>query len=192
MDLVTLAQVQAYVQDPSDAQAALLEALADSAEDWLSKQLGVALSERVVTDRLEGGGMYLRPLVRPVLQVLSVIDTVDDSTVTATTYEIIAGRRIRLTDGAYWGRGTARFAVNYIAGYSSITNTTTTTGGGWAAVAAPEAFVTAVLHLVRRAFDAKGGAVSESAAGWSVAWREFAASDIMAILHPWLDLGVRG
>ena len=190
MNLVTLEQVQAYVQDASDAQSALLEALANSAEDWLSGTLGVALSECVVTDRLEGGGEYLRPLTRPVLQVLSITDKVDDSVLTATTYEVIRGRRIRLTDGTLWGRGTARYSVNYIAGYSTVTGTTTT-GGAWAAVAAPTAFQTAVLHLVRRAFDAKGGAVSESAAGWAVTWQEFARSDIMAILHPWLDMGVR-
>lgn len=187
--VVTLAEARAYCRI-STADDTVLQALLDGAEEWVQRDAGILFGEHVIIEDVDGG-FHALPLTRgPVLAVSSVYDLDEGETEDADDYELRGGKLWR-DNGLRWDdRINAKWRVTYIAGYRVTTSATTTTSAStWTAVDVPAGIKLAILQLVYRAYMSRG-AGSESAAGWSVNWTEFARADVQALLMPYRVVGV--
>jgi hypothetical protein len=189
MQVLDIATVRSFCR-VSNADDTLLTLLANSVEQWVERELGIAFGEQTLTETVDGGGYALSLSRGPVLAVNSVYDEYADETVDTDDYELRDGTVYG--DGGRWADDVPRqFRVEYVAGYAvTETGTTTTAADAWTPETVPDGLKLAMLHMVFRAYMARGGASSESASGWSGSWGEFDRGDIMAALAPYRRRGV--
>jgi len=161
MSVVSLDLAKAMLQVAGTDEDTLIQALLDGVESWVEGQWGVLLSQQEVEEHLFGGERCLWPTKVPVVSVSSV-ETEDGSSISSTSYAV-RGNAIVHDDEwePIW------YVVAYTAGYSEI----------------PASLESCILSLVRRAYDARGGAASERAGGHAVEWRALADTDEMAVLQ---------
>jgi hypothetical protein len=192
----------------------LVETLICGAEEWVEKYCSLGFGERIVTDELDGGTKALRPRRRPFRYLINLInrDNPEQPEILGTDYYIVNGdiQRWSLnygvwyggTPGGVWGawtgrlkdqverwmEGRGRYLLTYSGGYytDECGSTTTSAPDGYPHWRAPAALKWAVLSLVRRAYDNRGGVASESALGWTVSWKDLQTSDIMETLSPYM------
>lgn len=169
--LVSLTDLRAFLRVSGTGQDALLTILGDDAEDWLQRMLGVKFASASRTETVDGGGRALRPTMRPVTAITSVTDEVSGLVETSTNYELVSDDDcIYRTDRSRWSSGRRRYTVVYT--------------GGFATADIPGCASTAVLQLVYRMYDNRGGKGMEIAAGWHGDWQGLMTSDLWELLKP--------
>ena len=166
--VLTLAQIKAHLRVEGTDEDTYLTALAGGVEDWAARYLGVAWSSAARTEDLDGGGVGLWPSYCPVSAVTSVTDNETAIAESTDNYAVWNDQVLR-DDRSRWGDGRARYRVVYTGGYSAV----------------PDGIVVALLQLVSRAYDNRGGKAGEAAAGWSGNWQELLGGDIAVMLSPY-------
>jgi len=78
------------------------------------------------------------------------------------------GNRIRQDSGDRW-KEDKQYTVKYVGGYSAV----------------PAGLKMAILHLIARAFDNRGGKERQGAEGWGVTWDNFADGEMRQLLQPY-------
>ncbi len=185
MSQVSLALAKEFCEINHDQQDNVVQALIDGAEDFLAKHLCVDFTSDDFAEDLPlaGGDIdqglpcrlpyptlpFLLPSHRPVTELDAVVDHFDNDLVIPV--RLIGDSRIIRTDDAGRPCGvfvdqTGRYGVTYTAGFAAF----------------PSAIQFAVLHLVSRAYQARGGQISASAEGAAIAWEKLLGSDIMALV----------
>jgi hypothetical protein len=203
LSAITVSQARQTLRLTDAGQDALIQALIDAAEDWVEQRCGVSIGEIRRTDDLDGGGRRLVAPIGPLRAVVSLVDRDDPGAtfVEETDYRISGGALVKLSSaqwGAWtggqedsagrWGTGAGRWRLTYDCGYQLPADApTTTTGapGETRHIPLPGAMKAAILSLVRRLYDNRGGAESEAAASWSVDWRALDVSDMAEMLAPY-------
>ncbi|MCX7805039.1 MAG: phage gp6-like head-tail connector protein [Planctomycetota bacterium] len=173
MAAVTLEEAKAHIGIAHSAQDAVVETMIAGAEDWIARECGICLAETTCEEDLDGGGLFLRPSCVPVTALESVADNLGQyETVYAA---IVRGVLLQWADAdgrplaRPWPDGIGRWRVAYTAGYASP----------------PAGLRSAILALVYRAYNARGGETGSSAQGANVSWGRLADSDIREMLRPY-------
>lgn len=175
-DLIPLDTVKAFVRITTSDQDAVLDVLMRGAASWLTTRLSLFLEPAGFTEHLDGGLESLRPTVHPVTSVVSIIDRFDGSTVDPTAYRLEGDRIIYAGTGEIptpWPTGLGRYYVAGIAGY--------------AAGELPAAVELALLQLVARAYEVRGGKTGQGAAGVTdsfATWDSLATGELATMLEP--------
>lgn len=171
MSVIELSFAKSYLRIAGAQQDALIQSLLDGAEDWVERRCGIKLATETVTEDLDGGEIYLFPSHRPVTAVTSVTDLHGNEEQDAVR---IADRIARENEygtpsGSVWDDGERRYRVVYTAGFGEI----------------PYGLRMAILMLVSRAYENRGGAAADGQAGLSVQWAPLNSSDIEQLLRPY-------
>lgn len=152
MSAVDLTTAKQYLQISHTAQDVVVQALIDGAEDYVERYCGVKLVEDDFEENLDGGERELLPTYLP----LTAITEVSDNSNGGALWDAAIHRSgIRTTDAAgiitnvIWPDGAKRWHAEYSAGYAAL----------------PGALKLAILQLVFRSYQARGGETSNSAAG---------------------------
>lgn len=169
MSVVTLALAKSALMVSHTAQDAYIQAILDGAEEWVAKYLDVALIRATFTEDLDGGELYLWPANRPISAVTSVTDLIGGD---AFPFLLENGSRIRWNSNPVWDLprwpvGIARWRVVYAAGYATL----------------PPGVQMGILALVSRAYNARGGELSQSADHASINFGALAGSDVCGWLN---------
>lgn len=199
----------------STVMDARIQAIINSAESWIAAQCGLSFGEQTFTEYYTGGRKGLRVDHGPIRHIISVVnrDTPGTAQIENTDY-FAWNNAIEKYGGTYgpfwalpsagalygawtgrlpvimsrWMEGRGRWLVTYAGGWEVPYNESTTTAGnddGYPHYQPDPAVQEAVLQLVRRMYDNRGGVSSESASGWSVNWEPLEESDIMRLLAPY-------
>jgi len=165
MSETTLAQAKSHIRLASGAADTVLQTYLDGCEEWLAKELGIALTSDTVSDEyVDGGGDILLCQRKPVTAISEVYDNLEEETVDSSEYYVDSYGVARvLAETDPWGLGANRYKVSYTGGYVTI----------------PGGVTLLVLELVARVFRNPDGRVSEgSAVGGSISWAKLCDSDI--------------
>lgn len=170
MAIVTTEQARLYLQISHSVEDSLIPLMIDGAQEFVAATTGLYFhdGDGSVTEHLDGGNESLWPSRLPIQSVTSVTDRESGE---AYEYKATDSRILRKTANLVWPGGNAaaqRWAVVYSAGYDIDS--------------APVGLRLAVLDLVYRAYNNRGGQSSSSGAGHSMNWASIANSDIMDIL----------
>jgi len=170
MSIVTLALAKEFLEISHSAQDNVVQALIDGAEEFLARHLGVVFTSAARVEDLDGGELYLYPTLRPVTALTSVVDLWSENA--AYSAKVIGDTRLERATAAgrplgNWPEGSKRFRATYTGGFAAM----------------PAMVKQAVLMMVKRAYDARGGEGSIGAAGVSVSWPAFMQSDIAAMVR---------
>lgn len=185
MDLVTLPEVRQFIRLGTRALDADVDdhitMLANGAENWVARHLGVRWKAESRTEWLPGGFDMLEPAVLPVASVTSVTDTWLSNHLFETTDYVLRNNSIYLGPDGFapgqWGGGEERFKVIYFGGYNNA-NQDNPTGS----IAATDAHKSVVLSLVRRRYHTRGGSLNETGQGKNLGWDRLADGEIMSDL----------
>jgi len=170
MAIVSTATVKKFLQVAHSNDDAFIEILIDAAQEWIEQEADVYFhdGDGAVTERLDGGGLFLWPTRKPLNSVTAITDV--DLTETITEDVRVQDNRIlRYADGLKWGAGQMRYQVTYDAGYDADD--------------VPALFKTALLTLVYRAYWARGDSDSQSASGRSIDWAAHADAGVRSTLR---------
>jgi len=167
-NLVTTAEARSIVRLADESQDTLLGIMRDGAEDFVSGYCSCAFESESQTDILDGGGWNLIPYRLPLRGVTSVTD-LDTGVVEPTANYWVRHQAFVLHRYARWGAGEGRWQVVYTGGYGGT-------------VPVPAQLKLAVLQLIARAWDARGGLNASTSAGVHLDFAALADSDIMAML----------
>lgn len=171
MSVITLALAKEHLQIAHARQDNVIQAYLDGAEGWIEERLGVKLATGARVEDLDGGDDHLYLTFRPATAITSVVDLWNSNA--AYTSRLEEARRLSYVDSVgrrvdRWPEGARRFRATYTAGY----------------VALPAAIKGAVLLMVYRMYQARGGEGANAAAGASLSWAALAGSDIMEMIKP--------
>jgi len=171
MSAVGLILVKQHLQIAHAAQDLAVQAMIDSAEDYVERYCGIKLASDEFEEDLDGGELTLRPTFLPIAEIDEVTDNWDSD---AEQDAAIHRADIRMADDAgeivdvIWPAGKARWHAAYTAGYAVL----------------PPALQLAVLQLVFRAYVQRGGETENIAAGVTLQWGKIADSGINELLRP--------
>ena len=167
--VLTLLELRPFLRVTGVSEDALITVLGEGVENWAQLFLGLAFEQSNEIQSVEGGGYSLRLPVRPVNTVTEIRDNVTSAVVAASSYTIY-DNEIRLNSQDRWESGSFRYRATW--------------NGGYLAANVPYGIKSAMMQLVARAYDNRGGKESEGAAGWNVGWKGLMTSDIRALLAP--------
>ena len=179
LDVVSVSLARQFLRGaPSGSvQDDVIGVLIGGAVEWLESTLGLFLYPRANTDYLDGGLEMLQPMRHPITALTEVYDTRTLAVLDETQYRL-EGQRILYGAGIErpysWPDGLGRWRVSYTAGY--------------AVGAVPAGLIEAVLQLVFRSFQARGGVSSQGSQGITESfntWSNLATSDLWAKIQPY-------
>ena len=178
MSLTTLSLAKEFCRVDTDDLDVSIQALIDGAESWFEKKFNIGLTEEAISEHVNGGGFRLHVSRNPIIAITSITDEETGLDLTATTYEIRDNSVIVTIPEARWDKGIRRWLIAYYGGYAG--------GGGdlydeALEIPVPADIKTALLQLIDRGFENRGGKASEGAAGWSVTWSDFWTSDLAVL-----------
>jgi hypothetical protein len=170
MSIVTLALAKEFLEITHTAQDNVVQMLLNGAEDYLSKRLGVHFASSEYIEEVDGGAEWLFLKHLPVSAVESVVDLWSDDA--ELSCKLINNSRLIYADAVgvplgKWPKGERRYRVTYTAGHAAM----------------PDIVKTVVCMLVRRAYEARGGEASVSAAGASMNFAKFFDSDMWSMVR---------
>lgn len=177
MAVLTIGEVKEFLEIGHAVQDTTVQSLIDGIEDFTERQCGIKLVSASRTEDHAGGSLALRPDVAPVTSVTKLERLSSDGTletVDATLYRLERNRIIRW-DRARWDRDTV-YRVTFTGGFSTV----------------PDGLKHAMLQLVRRYYDNRGGKQQQAAQGFGVTWMNFSASDAYKLLRPYVATGFVG
>ncbi|GMV82118.1 MAG: hypothetical protein AMXMBFR7_33020 [Planctomycetota bacterium] len=185
MSVLLLADAKAWLEVSHSAQDSVIQLLIDGAEDWVSRECGIALASAARQEDLDGGQPWLYPTFLPITALATVTDLPAATTWPAA---VVGENKIARTDEAgrvlapgpgdeafrpykegWWGEGAKRWRVNYTGGYASI----------------PPGLKIAIFQLVSRAYHQRSGEGSSAAAGAALMWPKLMDSVISEMLAPY-------
>ncbi len=189
MPLVSDPEIKEYIQISHAAQDLVIPLMRDAAAELVQRETGLIFEEKVgIIDVLTGGGYFLTMFQRPVTNVSEILDlfindVVDDDLWMVNKNRIqlggpegISNLIVNESTGSLkfrWGEGHDRYQVTYDAGHAEEN--------------VPAALKLAVLDMLKRFYDVRGGVKQQSAAGFGRSWETFDKSDFMRLLHPYRD-----
>lgn len=179
MSFLAIADVKLFLEIAHSVSDVIVQALIDGVEDFSERKTGTKLVAADLTEDHRGGSPALRPDVGPLNSITSIERVASDGTLDLVDAEVyrIDRNRIERFDRAQWDRDTL-FRVVYNGGYDSGK--------------VPGGLKHAMLHLVRRAYDNRGGKLTQSAAGFGLTWMGLSESDAMLLLRPYIITGFIG
>lgn len=128
-DLVTTAEVKAYLGITGSTHDTLIDELIDLVSEYIEDWCGTFFSATATTDKIDGGGEFLFVTKAPIISITSITDNEDSSVVASTDYDFYArgGRIYRESDTIIWPSseptwfiGRQRFTVVYSAGHAAV------------------------------------------------------------------------
>lgn len=172
MVVLNLATIGKHLRLGTEAESTLLTSLCDGVEDWCQAYLGVRFSPTTVTDeRVDGGGVILKPTILPVdvTQTVVIKDSwSNDAVFDADDYYKTAWGMRRNREWP-WLAGGNRWLVSYTGGYANAT-------------AVPPAITAAMMVMVHRQFSKRNGAMNSADTGVSFNWSSLLSSDEVFVL----------
>jgi len=216
MSATSLELAKQFLRVGGCSMDALIQAELDGVEEWVQQYCGISLGEGIFTDALDGGTRALWPRNRPLRGFLTIInrDAPDVAVVPGIDYFVVDNRGVKYSGtygwmyggvgggvyGAWTGRmqaiterwmeGQGRWLVTYQGGFYVPALTTAGPDDGGPHYPVPGGLTRAILHLLRRDYDNRGGVKAEAAAGWKVNWADLASSDIFDMLAPYRGMDV--
>ena len=189
VSIVTLALAKEFLEIRHTKQDNVVQLMIDSAEDFIAKHLCVEFASAARQEDLDGGGAYLLLGFRPATVLTSVTDRLGSTVMTAA---LIGDGRVGRADSngvpllrpeqlqdfnnavyasnaARWPDGLKRFRVVYTAGHATL----------------PAVLKGAILMMVYRAYQRRGGETSSGAAGMNFAWAALMDSEIAQMIQPY-------
>ncbi len=169
MPSVTVDEVKEFLPIDYDVQDGTVAILIAGVDDFLERVLGRKLAEPAAyTDDVDGGGFALWPKNRPVASVASVTNLSTELEEDSDLY-VLSEDRIHRIDGHEWDDDyPGCWRVVYEGGEL-----------------APGGLKMAVLQLISRLFDNRGGKVTQGAAGYGITWDKLMDGDIWTLLAPY-------
>lgn len=177
--IVSVDDMKKFLRVSHDSDDDLIGTLIDGCQSWIESVCGIKLTESNYAGYMDGGGVSLWPEYRPVISVTSVTDNETGTAQSTDNYYLRYSSQIVHDGESRWSDGRGRWLVSYTAGYG---------GTGDDSIDVPNGLKVALMHLVRRAYDARGGPKSESAAGWSVSWEGLVSGDVGVLLSPYMEM----
>lgn len=177
MSTLAIATVKEFLEIGHTEQDTVVQAIIDGVEEYVEREAGIGLVASALIEDLKGGLFSLRPKIAPLNSVTSVERLASDDTletVDATLYRI-EGERVVRWDRVRWDRDTV-FRLTYNGGHSTV----------------PAGLKLALLQLVRRAYDNRGGKSQQAAQGFGVTWAVLKDSDVWKALRPYVAKGFVG
>jgi hypothetical protein len=173
MAILSTSEVKNFLQIAHSEQDVTIATLISAVVEWAARELGLVISDSAGASVIEylsaspGGSQYLYPTAKPIKSIASI-----SNVVTGDSYSDLFFDKCRVWKryGALWAYcQDGEYKVTLVGGYTGST--------------LPAGLKHSLLDLVARAYRARGGVASESAAGFSRSWAELAGSDLMARLH---------
>ena len=184
--IVTLDEAKGFIRIGTDSVNAVLQAIIDGAEDYVAKFCSTPLTAATFTDVYDGACEYLWLTQCPICSITSVTDLYNVFDLTSTDYTLIRDRLMYTcgtTNNLWWQAGGDRWQVKYIAGYNNG-NDVAPEGS----IAAPAGLKLAILQLIHRVYEARGGVATMSSQGVSRSWNpanSINEGDIADLLEPY-------
>ena len=173
MSLLPLPTVKEFLQIMHNKEDIVLQIMLDAIEEWVAAQCALKFNTGStvsnITEDVDGGSLNLRPDMHPILGVTKILDRDASDVEVDTTFWRNNNTRVWFTDGSIWGIGVERFRMTYTAGYTEDT--------------LPNGLKLAILQLMHRSYNKRGGVSSDSVAGYGESWDEFFSSDDVKMLR---------
>ena len=184
--LLKLPEAKEFIRLPNAQADPHLQLLLDAAESWIAEEIGTAFQVTSRVDTLPGGFPTLRPTLLPIVAISEVRDVYTDEVVAAADFRWADGKVFwaSASGGGYpvmWNVGPARYRVTYTAGYNDGD-----TNKPEGSVAAPVGIKLPLLHLVERAYKARGGVQIQTSSGAFTNWEALANGEIRQLLQPYI------
>ena len=177
MSFLAIADVKLFLEIGHSVMDVTIQDIIDGVEEFSERKTGTKLTDGEIIEDHEGNSRGLRPKIAPLNSITKIEIVARDGTLELVEAEIYRqdGNRIVRFDRAQWDFGTL-FRVTYNGGHATV----------------PAGFKHAMLQLVRRSFDNRGGKLTQSAAGFGVTWMGFSESDAMQLLRPYVETAFIG
>jgi len=185
MSEISLSLAKSFCRVDNDELDTLVQAMLDGAESFVGGQCNIGLGQEVVTELVDGGGFRLTVTRNPIVSLTSITDMETEDELSEDDYELRDGIIVR-ADDCRWDKGINNYQVVYVGGYSAAEEGYEELPGE----PIPPAIIMAVLQLVARSFENRGGKVSEGAAGWSAQWQNLWQTEIADSLNAFTRRGV--
>ena len=130
-DLVTLAEVKAFLAITDTNHDILIDELIDIISEQIEDYCGTYFSATSVVSKIDGGGEFLFMPKRPIISITSIVDNEPTTpvTVTASTYDFYeedghiykkTANLVTSGETILWEKGKQRFTVTASCGYTSV------------------------------------------------------------------------
>ena len=186
--IVTLSEAKQFIRVNADAINDVLQAIIDGAEDYVANVCSTPFTAATFVDVYEGGCESIWLTQCPVCSIVGVKDMYNIYDLASTDYTLYRNRLIYTggtTQNLWWQAGGDRWQVEYIAGYNNG-NVEVPEGS----IAAPAGLKLAILEVIHRYYEARGGATTISSQGISRSWiGSVSAGDIQTLLEPYIRGG---
>ena len=173
MSLITLTNAKEFLQISHDKEDIILQIVLDGMEEWVQKFCAIKFysgnSLPDIEENVDGGNRNLRPLWHPILDVTEILDRDSSNAEVDTSLWRFSKYRIWYIDETYWGAGEARYQVTYNAGYVFDMLT--------------PGLKLIMFQLIHRAYNKRGGVMSDSVSGFNEKWAELLKSDELTQLR---------
>lgn len=177
MATISLSLAKEWLEISHSSQDNALAIVLDMLDEWIEEYCGIKLAAASRQEDLDGSDYELRPTMLPLNSVTSVSDL--KSTSTTQYWRQVGDHILRKTSSGLpldsrWPGGPARFRVAYNGGYSSV----------------PATLKTAMLQLLHRAYNERGGLASFASSGVQSNWQAITDSSIGQLLRPFRKVGI--
>lgn len=184
LNLITIEEARDAIDIANKDLDSRLSIVAEFAEQWAERELGVRFKAEERTEYHTGGNPFVDPKIYPLVSVTSIADSwLDGEALTADDDYTVRGNLIyRGASGApnwIWPGGFDRYLVTYVGGYQGTLQIDPPDGSE----AAPSGIKLVVLALVRRVWLTYGGIGSEKQDKKTVTWNDLADS-MLTLLNP--------
>lgn len=173
MSVTQLTMAKSYLQVSHSNDDPLIQLLLDSCEEYVERLCSIALVSAHWHEYLDGGGVALWPAHCPIRSITRIYDEEGMCDVDESVYFLRRNNQIVQDADTRWELGRGRWRVYYVGGY----------GGD---LGIPAGLSLAILTLVRRVYDNRGGRTTENASNWSVSWSELLVGDFARLLTPYI------
>ena len=171
MALLTVDEARTYARVAPAVDDALLAELIAAALQWVEETIGQPAEARTLIEELDGGDLFLRPAWGEITSIACILDKATNAIEESDDYDHYPDAIFRLRGGigpsCAWSPGGKRYRVTYTA----VSPNTAT-------------IRRAVLMLVARWYDQRGGERSSGALGMSTSWGELAGGEVAQLLDP--------
>lgn len=179
---ITLAEAKLYLRSSAgDLEDGLLQIMLDAAFEYITERTGQTFGEVEYVETYDGGIHRIRLRHAGASEISEVMDNRSGSALNVGAYTL-DGNYLYFTGAAgfeptSWPRGEGRYTLTYTA--------------GWPEAAYPATLRHAILYVVEKMYNTRGGAVSQSAAGASAVRTSLANdSNLDAMLDAYDDAEV--
>ena len=173
----TLSEAKEFLRISTSSQDVVIQVLIDSAEEYVAKAANVVFKTDTelaaeIIEFNDGGEQYIFMNQRPVRSVSSLAPTNDAGNPLDPTEYALDGSCVRKSNNGDFAFGVNRWTVTYVGGY----------GDTDPATIYPPAAKLAVLQMVYKGYNNRGGKNSESGQGVSANWGNLIDDEIRALI----------